>query len=282
MKPIAEYQDYRAFMLDFFNEKKRRGAITWRSFAKKAGFSSSSYLMLVCQGKANLSEAGIASVAKSMNLTSSETAYFTELVFLNQSKLVDGKEKSLKKLSHLAKKCDAKVVSNDAMEYFANWHNAVVREIAPHAPVNFKTSNIGRQVLPEISAADVTRALKFLTATGMLVQHDDGTFSQTDKILTSGNKDAVSVALRSFHKQLGKLAIDALDNVPIDERNSSNMVIGITKEQYQKLVQKIIDFRREVTEIVTETDDMERVYCFQVNFFPLSHKISKKGEPDES
>jgi len=255
--------------------------LTWRGFSELAGFASSGYLKLVCQGKANLSDAGIQQVAKAMKLSSSETAYFRELVLLDQAKTVTDKDKSLKNLEKLSKSCKGRVLRDDALDYFSNWQNAVVRELVPKAPANAKTSNIARQVLPEITAAEVGRALKFLTATGMLVKNEDGSFTQTDKVLTSGNKDLSSVALRSFHKQLGKLAIDSLDNVPVNERNSSDLVIGITAAQYEKLVQKIIDFRREVLDVVTETDDMERVYCLQMNLFPLSHKISTKGNPDE-
>lgn len=281
MKPIAEYQNYRNIIQDFYDENKSRGTLTWRGFSAIAGFASSGYLKLVCQGKANLSESGILQVAKAMKLTSAETLYFKELVWLNQSKKLVDKDKSLEKLKKLSKECRTRILRDDALEYFSNWHNAVVRELAPFAPVNSKTSNIGRQVYPEISAADATRALKFLTATGMLKQGADGRYSQTDKVLSSGSGDVSSMALRSFHKQLGKLAIDALDNVPVEERNSSDLVVGITTEQYKKLVQKIVAFRKEILEIVTETDDMDRVYCLQMNLFPLSHKITAKANSDE-
>ncbi len=281
MKAIAEYQNYREVVQDFYDENKRRGKLTWRGFAEKAGFTSSGYLKLVCQGKANLSVAGIAQVAKAMKLTSSETLYFHELVNFDQSKTAAAKEKSLKNLDKLSKNCKTRVLRDDSLDYFASWHNAVIRELAPQAPANSKPSNIGRQVLPEISATEVTKALKFLTATGMLTQHEDGSYSQTDKVLSSGNKDVSSVALRNFHKQLGRLAIDALDKVPVEKRNSSDLVIGITTEQYSKIVNKIAEFRREILDIVTETEDVDRVYCMQMNLFPLSHKISKKRNSDE-
>lgn len=68
MKPIFEYRDYREYMRDFYEERKRCSAFTWREFAKLAGFSSSGYLKLVCDGKTRLSLAGIPQVASAMNL----------------------------------------------------------------------------------------------------------------------------------------------------------------------------------------------------------------------
>ena len=267
-------------MLDYFNEKKQRGRITWRSFSKLAGFSSSGYLMQVCNGKANLSEAGATRVAKAMGLNNSESAYFCELVRLDQSKRTPEKKKSLDNLKKLAKKCPARILKDDALEYFASWQNVVMREIAPHTVPNTKASNIGRQFFPEISAAEVTCALKFLTATGLLEKKDDGSYAQTDKVLTSGNKDVSSVALRNFHKQMNQLAVNALDNVPIAERNASEMVVGITKEHYPQIIKKIARFQQEILDLITSTDEVDRVYCLQMNLFPLSHKFHSKDKED--
>ena len=58
MKPITEYQDYRRYMQDFYEEKKKSG-FTWREFSKGAGFASPSYLKLVCEGKSSLSRVGL-------------------------------------------------------------------------------------------------------------------------------------------------------------------------------------------------------------------------------
>ncbi|WP_290994053.1 TIGR02147 family protein [Fibrobacter sp.] len=39
MNPIAEYNDYRRYMLDYYEERKRTSYFSWREFAKRAGFS---------------------------------------------------------------------------------------------------------------------------------------------------------------------------------------------------------------------------------------------------
>lgn len=54
MKSILEYLDYRKFMQDFYSEKKRTSAFSWRDFAARAGYSSPVYLKLVSEGKNGL------------------------------------------------------------------------------------------------------------------------------------------------------------------------------------------------------------------------------------
>ncbi|MBO4370016.1 MAG: TIGR02147 family protein, partial [Paludibacteraceae bacterium] len=43
MNPITDYQDYRQYMREFYEERKRVSDFSWREFTKLAGFSSSGY-----------------------------------------------------------------------------------------------------------------------------------------------------------------------------------------------------------------------------------------------
>ena len=80
MKPITEYQDYRRYLLDYFDWRKRSSAFSWRKFSKQAGFASPSYLKLVCDGKGVLSREGVPQVAHAMDLCDYECEYFKCMV----------------------------------------------------------------------------------------------------------------------------------------------------------------------------------------------------------
>ena len=80
MKPITEYQDYRKYMLDYFDWRKRSSAFSWCKFSKQAGFASPSYLKLVCDGKGVLSRVGVPQVAHAMDLCDYECEYFKCMV----------------------------------------------------------------------------------------------------------------------------------------------------------------------------------------------------------
>ena len=80
MKEIIEYTDYRKFIQDYYDERKRSSAFTWRDFAREAGFSSAVYLKYVCEGKKNLSVGAAGSVASAMGLAGFESTYFVLMV----------------------------------------------------------------------------------------------------------------------------------------------------------------------------------------------------------
>ena len=78
MKPIIEYSDFRQYMLEYYEERKRRSVFSWREFSKIAGFSSSSYMKVVCDGKSKLSRVGVERTGAAMGLVGFEMEYFRQ------------------------------------------------------------------------------------------------------------------------------------------------------------------------------------------------------------
>lgn len=276
MESIITYRNYRSYIQDFYNENKSLKKLTWQTFAEIAGFSSPSFLKLVCQNKANLSEEAIEKTAHSMNLAGYEKDFFKGLVHFNQAKVASEKIKAFEDISEIAEKYKATLLSEDKISYLANWQNVVIRELAPLATANFKTSNIARQLYPEITAAEAGASLRYLEKAGMLEKLPDGTYRQTDKVLTTGDKDLASIYLRNYHRTMAEFALDAIDNVPMEERNVSEIVMGVSKEVYEQITQEISAFRKHILALAMSSETTERIYCMQTNLFPVSHKLNNK------
>ena len=114
MKPIVEYKDYRAYMADFYEERKKTSAFTWREFAKIAGFTSPSYLKLVCDGKSSLSSVTINRVAAAMGLIGYEVDYFEAMVFFGNSQKDDVKKTYLDRMMAISAANKVRVIAEDA------------------------------------------------------------------------------------------------------------------------------------------------------------------------
>ena len=131
VKPIVEYQDYHAFLSDYYEQRKRTSAFSWREFAKIAGFVSPSYLKMVCEGKTNLSKVTMGRVADAIGLAGHEVDYFEAMVQFGNAKTDDVKKKFLEKMQSIAFDHKVRIVDKDAFEYYDSWKNPVVRELAP-------------------------------------------------------------------------------------------------------------------------------------------------------
>ena len=271
MKPITEYTDYRKVIQDFFDEKKRTSAFTWRDFAKSAGFSSAVFLKYVCEAKKNLSHRGAISVASAMGLTGFDATYFYSMVAYGTAKTDEDKKKIFEEMRAMAKERKVRILGANEFDYYKSWKNSVIRELAPAMP-GAKPSEMAKACKPMISTDDVIEALAFLQKLGLLEKDYDNVYRQTNKAIALGVSDAVPLAARSLQRQMGSFALDAI-SLPLSERDMSGITMGITRKGYDKIVAALDKFRHQIAAIVAEDGDTEQVYRLNLQFFPLTAKV---------
>ena len=276
MKEIVEYTDYRKYILDYYEERKRSSVFSWQKFAQDAGFSSAVFLKYVCEGKKNLSVGSAGSVASAMGLAGYEQTYFVLMVSYAHAKSDKAKRAAFEERCALAKAHKMRVLGNDEFDYFKSWKNPVLRELAPHMP-GAKPLEMARACSPSITAAEVTETLNFLVRMKLLKKDRDGNYHQTDKTITMGDMDVVPVAARELQRQMGEFAIKAID-LPLSERTMCGFVLGLTERSYERIRKEMADFYRRVVAIATEEDETERVYRMNMQLFPLSKRIETKKD----
>lgn len=277
MEPIVEYNDYRAYMADFYEERKRTSAFTWREFAKIAGFTSPSYLKLVCDGKSNLSRVNMNRVAVAMGLVGYEVDYFEAMVNFGNAQKDDVKKAYLDKMMAISVANKIRVVDEDAFEYYESWKNPVVRELAPMMPGSMP-GEIAKACTQEVSALEVRNSLKFLEKAGFLKQTAENVYEQTEKSVT-GSKEAFPFAIRMMHREMGHLGVESVDRFGSDERNVSGVTLGVNREGYEEIVKELDVCRKKIISIAAKCGKLDQVYRLNLQFFPLSKKV--KGQTEE-
>ena len=270
MKAIYEYLDYRRYMQEFYEERKRCSAFSWREFSHLAGFSSSNYMKLVCDGKTRLSKVGVERVAMAMELEGSAKEYFAQMVVFADSDDEAKKNAALKRMRELAKENKVRTLSADAYAYFSEWYNPVLRELAPMNP-GAKPMELSKLCYPEISATEIRKTLDFLIQMGLLKKHDEYHYEQTEKVVM-GVAGMVPPAMRPMHRQMAKLAMDAIDNVPVEDRSFAGATMGISRDTYRRIACEAEKFRQKVVAIASEDKHGEQVYRLNLQLFPLTRR----------
>ena len=276
MKPIIEYQDYHAFLSDYYEERKRTSAFSWREFAKIAGFVSPSYLKDVCSGKTNLSKVTMGRVAAAVGLVGYEVTYFEAMVQFGNAKTDDVRKKFLEQMQSIALDHKVRIVDKDAFEYYDSWKNSVVRELAPIMP-GAMPGEIAKMCTQEISALEVRKSLAFLERTGFLKQIGENVYVQTEKSV-EGSREGLPLALRSMHREMGRLAIDSLDRFASNERNITGVTMGVDRETYERIVHELDECRKKITAMAEECNNIKQVYRLNLQLFPLSKEVAKNEE----
>lgn len=279
MRSILEYDDYRKYILDFYHEKKETLKLSWRSFAEKSKISSPVFLKLVCDGKSGLAEDTAMRVAEAMDLSGFEYDFFLLLVKFNQAKRDDTRNLIFEDMMEIAKTHRAAILGSGLYDYFSNWTNATLRELAP-AMKGASPAEIAQKCLPEISTEKAQESLDFLVKNGFLKKRGNFRYRQSQKSVATGRISIAAPAVRSFHRQMGELALNTLDSVPVAERNFSTITLGLTDKTYKKILRELANFRRKVIALATNEDDVERVYEMNLQLFPLTRKIDKRKKHD--
>lgn len=272
MKTVTEYKNYREYILDYYKERKRCSAFTWREFAKVAGFASGSYLKLVSDGKTRLREESAKKTALAMGLVGFEFDYFVLMVRYENAKTDLEKKKCFEEMQALAEASRVKILGSEMYTYYETWKHSVVRELAVAMP-GAKPHEIAKVCKPAISAADVSDSLRFLLKAGLLTRDIKGNYHQTSTSLSTGNLNVVAVAVHSLLRQMGEFALDALDKLPISERHFSGITMGMTAESYKKVVEELAECRKRIVSIVSADKKVEKVCRLNMQLFPLTEKI---------
>lgn len=271
MKSIVSYTDFRQYISDFYEERKRTSAFSWREFNKLAGFSSPNYLKLVCDGKSKLSKIKVEAVAKAMNLAGYEQNYFDLMVSLDSAKEDRKKKEILLEMDRIAQEHKARLVDSDAFEFYQSWEYPVIRELAPMMP-GAMPKEIADACNEDISAEDVTRILKFLVKRGFLQKDGDKIYSQTEKTVVA-SKEALPLAIRSMHREMAGFAQKAIDKYPVEERHFMGITMGVNEELYGKVVAELEDCCRRVNAITANCENLDQVYRMNIQFFPFTKKV---------
>lgn len=285
MKPIVEYQNYRIYMRDFYEERKRSSAFTWREFAKLADFSSSGYLKLVCDGKTRLSRVGAEKVARAMNLTGYQVEFFCRMVEFCDGTSDEKKREAFAEMERLAAANKVRILGSDSYAYFSNWINPALRELAPIMP-GAKPFDMARALCPTVSAADVRDSLDQMVRMGLLTKKEnesgEATYTQVDMglnpVVEPGEKTALNVAMRTLQKKFSYMAANSLEEFPPEERHLSGKTMGLNQEAFERINEELMKFHKRVENILSEVKEYDRVYRMNLQLFPLTRKLEEKDE----
>ena len=271
MKSVFEYKDYHLFMQDYYDERKRLGAFSWREFCKSAGFTSPNFLKLVCMGQSKLSKVKVGDVAKAMGLVGDDADYFREMVTFCNAEKDEAKKAALLEMQRIALEHKVRVVDSDAFQYYESWKYPVLRELAPMMP-GASPRDLADTCKEHVSAEEVRDVLNFLVKAGFLKKDGEKVYSQTEQIVI-GSKEALPIAIRAMHKEMANMAACAVDRYSASERHFTGVTLSVNQEASERIAKELDACCRKVLAIANEYSDQDQVCRINFQFFPVTDKI---------
>lgn len=266
---VFGYHDYRAFLRDWYVDRKGSGRVSYRSFARRAGIGSPSYLRLVTSGARNLSREMAARFAGACSLEADASTFFCELVRFNQASSDAERRDAYARLRSFKRYREAHPLEVARDEYHSHWYLPAIREMTLVSGFREDPAWIASRLVPPIRPAEAARALSTLLDLGLLVRDAHGRLSQSEAELVVA-AEVGSMHLRNYHRQMMERAAEAIERVPREERNVSSVTIAVDRENFRLIDEAIETFRRQLLELSTTSRRPDHVVQLNVQLFPLT------------
>jgi uncharacterized protein (TIGR02147 family) len=280
MLNVFDYTDYRKFLLDYYNEKKKdNSSFSYNCLSIRAGFKNKGFLHTVIHGSKNLSKSSIIKIVRAIGMKKSESDYFENLVFFNQAIDLIERTYFCEKLNDVKNPSRSVTLvqqtRRDQYEFYSTWYHSAIRSLIDMYPFRDDYKALAKSVYPPITNKQAKKSVALLEKLGLIEKHKDGIYKLTNRNITSGN-EITAVAALNFHKEATHLVEHALDTLPREKRNVTGLTLGISGEMYQKICDEIQTFRARIVNLVQDDIGADRTYQLNFHFFPMSAVPDKR------
>lgn len=266
---VFSYLDYRAFLRDYYLDRKERRGLSYRGFSKRAGLRSPNYLKLVIDGDRNLTAEMADRFAIACGLSKDGAAYFKDLVAFNQARNTRERNAQYARLTGHRQYRNEHRLEMAHAAYHSTWYIPAIRELAARRDFVPEPSWIARMLVPEITEAQAEKALDTLLALGLLVHGVDGRLVQGEVIVSTG-PEFHALHIASYHRAMMQQASESIDRVPSSDRDISSLTLCLGEDGLRNLKVRLQRFRRELLELSSLEDDPSQVVQLNLQLFPLS------------
>ncbi|MDB5047486.1 MAG: hypothetical protein JWO30_557 [Fibrobacteres bacterium] len=278
MESIFAYTDYRRYLADFFEERKRLNKhFSLRMLAERSGFKARDYLMRVMRGDRNLSLEGAAKLSGFFRFSEKQSEYFNLLVQFNQAHTTSEKEQCFLRMSEIQKYGAHQKLRQDQFEYLTAWYHSALRSLLPVLDPKLLTGpgvredweKVAKLLDPPITAKQARDSVDLLLRLGLLQKDAKGKYAVTEAALSTGDEVA-SLGVAGFHRATMELAKRSIDRHPPAARDISGITMSISQDGFRRIKSELRAFRKKILSIASADMGEDMVYQLNLHMIPLT------------
>lgn len=268
---MTDLKFYTFLSKEFEFRRSRNPRYSLRAYSRDLKIAAPK-LSQILKGKAGISPAKAQSLVKTLQLDPSEAKLFVTLVAARHSRSETAKKQAQAHLKTILASAEYGALELETFKVISDWYHLAILELTEVRGFKSTLDFISKRL--RITMEKAKEAVKRLEDLGLMKkQNSHWVQTHADMATPSGIPSQV---IRDYHRQILTKAQEALENVPIPERDFSAITMTIAESQVKEAQEEIKKFRRTLTQQLTsQKDPKERVYCLSVQFFPLDHKESQ-------
>lgn len=271
MPDIYQYSDYRKYLKELLEEKKKENRLfSHRAVLQKMGVSSTGFLANVLSGRKNLTPEQVQKLAHILKMKAAEARFFECLVLFTQARTLEERNACMKRLV-ANQRVETRALTKKQLNLFSKWHYVVLREMLYFHRLKDDYRAAGRMMVPAVSTEEIEKAAKELEALDFIERDAEGVYRQKDVAVTTGN-EIRSLQVANFQMETMELAKAALDRLPMAERDISCMTVTLSMESFDQVKSEIQAFRKRLSAIAMADQNSDQVFQCNIQFFPLTRR----------
>ena len=196
------------------------------------------------------------------------------MVRLESTKTAESKEFIQKKLEEIHPKQHFHTLALDAFRIISEWYHYAILELMELEGFRQDPQWIAKKL--DISINESKIAIQRLKRAGILSENKNGKWiNHCHKFTSTLSNDFTNRALKKLQEQILTKALKALEEVPIERRDQTGMLMPINTKRLPEIKKMIKEFRRRLCSYVNEDKTKDAVYQLGISFYPLT--VSKSG-----
>lgn len=265
---VYNYQDPRQLLLDALAEmQKERPELSVRKWAREMELKSHSLLVMLLQGKRPLRVQHTTFLSKGLGLSTNEQMYFQTLVQYQNADTIEEKNLISTFLTDLHPGGEFKSRELDEFEVLSNWIHMTILAMTQLRDFKGTEEEVCKLLGGKVTINEVRAAMTRLMNLDLLAWTDDGLLKPTYNYVTTKD-DVLSRGAREYHRQVMDLAKDALEEVPLEQREFQSFTMAVAKDKVSLAKSMIRQFRQKLHKAVSGKGD--NVYQTNIQFFQLT------------
>lgn len=273
MNPIFEYQDYRDYLMHYYEERKKSQPLfSYQMFGNILGLNPSG-IFHVLEKKRHLPVRCAPKAKEILKLTGRAAEYFDLLLAASRTK----KQRSLEELmqkAHLLRGIRQRELAKEELTYVRQWWTVVIRSFMEINQGRTDATAIAQSLIPQITEKQAQDSIALLKSLGFLRRVSSERVELVDAHLNVRGPEKAQ-AIREFQAQVMQVGARSLENIDPAKRDISTLTMTVDDECFNDIKQMIHEFRDRLQMRVDECTKPQRVMQLNLAFFPVTQDIAE-------
>lgn len=265
----TDHADFRTFLSMIYQQAKAIDpSYSYTRLSEDLGVGSTNAHGIIT-GKRPLTLKAAERICEALGLVGLQKKYFLALVKQERARSSKERDEAFEQRMALRQRELPTELDRRQLAFFEHWYHAAILELLRLEEAQDSAEWIAAHIRPELSIGRIKESLVLLQELGYLKQEATRQrLYPTDATITTGN-EVLGLALMSFHRQMLKLSMEALDTVPREERDISAITITISPALRDQMKDEIVALRKRFLLLSAEDKEATDVVQLNIQLFPL-------------